>query len=322
MDLKWISIMGEFTQEKSDIIFHGKEILFQDVPQGSVGNFICNEHFAGGTIEADFLFEELDKNSACELILYYDPARVALLTAGLGGLGANFSIRFFGGEKWDILSWKGDKANLTKGQNYHVKATLIGSTIKLSVNGVDVSSAALPVPLPQSQVGLWCQSTSNIQIKNYKVIGVRPKVFVVMEFNSPYNEIYSDVIKRIAEEFGVDTIRADETFGPGIILADIVRQITESKAIIAEITPANPNVYYEVGYAHALAKPTILVADKSTKLPFDVSPFRVLFYENTIAGKSRFEDGLRKHLTAILTPGKIPAPQDVKSDTGKKLKSR
>jgi nucleoside 2-deoxyribosyltransferase len=98
----------------------------------------------------------------------------------------------------------------------------------------------------------------------------------------------------------VDAKRADEVYGPGVIIADIVKQIVESKLIIAEITPANPNVYYEIGYAHALGKPTILIAEKATELPFDVSPFRVLFYENTIAGKKRIEDGLRRHLESIL----------------------
>ena len=51
-----------------------------------------------------------------------------------------------------------------------------------------------------------------------------------------------------------------------LIIADLVRQIFESKIVIAEITPANANVYYEVGFAHAMNKPTILFADRGTKL--------------------------------------------------------
>ena len=61
---------------------------------------------------------------------------------------------------------------------------------------------------------------------------------------------------------------------PGIILADIEQSIREAHVIVADITPRNANVYYEVGYSHALGKPTILVAEKETELPFDVSPFR------------------------------------------------
>jgi nucleoside 2-deoxyribosyltransferase len=85
-----------------------------------------------------------------------------------------------------------------------------------------------------------------------------------------------------------------------------VTQINTAKVVIADITPENPNVFWEVGYAHANRKPTILVAEKGRKLPFDVSGFRILFYENTIAGKRLVEDGLRKHLKAILTELRIP----------------
>lgn len=123
-----------------------------------------------------------------------------------------------------------------------------------------------------------------------------------MQFSSPYNELYEQVISRVCNEFGVDARRADDTYGPGLIIADIARQIDEAKLIIAEITPSNPNVYYEVGYAHAKNKPTILIADRTIeRLPFDVSPFRTLFYENTIDGKQKIEDNFRSHLRAVLS---------------------
>jgi hypothetical protein len=51
---------------------------------------------------------------------------------------------------------------------------------------------------------------------------------------------------------------------------------------------------------HALGKPTILLAERGKQLPFDISGYRVLFYENTIGGKKQVEDGLKKHLAAIL----------------------
>jgi hypothetical protein len=126
-------------------------------------------------------------------------------------------------------------------------------------------------------------------------------VFVVMQFTAPYNELYSDAIRPVCERLGLVAVRADEKFGPGVIIKDIERQINEAKVVIADITPANPNVYYEVGYAHALQKPTILIAEGPAQLPFDVSPFRTLFYENSIAGKAKVEAGLRAHLEAIQT---------------------
>lgn len=53
--------------------------------------------------------------------------------------------------------------------------------------------------------------------------------------------------------------------------------------------------FMKVGYSHAIGKPTILI-----NLPFDVSSFRTIFYDNTIAGKSAVEKTLIKFLKNIL----------------------
>ena len=121
-----------------------------------------------------------------------------------------------------------------------------------------------------------------------------------MQFSTPYNELYDEVIAPICDQSKIKAIRADQIYGPEIIIADIMKQINESKIVIAEISSANPNVYYEIGYAQAMGKPIILIAEQGTKPPFDVSPFRILFYENSIPGKKRVEEGLKKHLQAIL----------------------
>ena len=91
-------------------------------------------------------------------------------------------------------------------------------------------------------------------------------------------------------------------FGPTIIIDDVTRGIESSQIVIAEITPSNENVFYEVGYAHALKKPTILLADMSKKLPFDLSGRRCIFYENSIGGKQKVEQNLRHHLQEVLKP--------------------
>jgi nucleoside 2-deoxyribosyltransferase len=84
-------------------------------------------------------------------------------------------------------------------------------------------------------------------------------------------------------------------------LQDIVRSIKESDVIIADITPVNANVFYELGYAHAMNKPTILLANrKIEKLPFDVSGYRVIFYDDTIRGRRDIEESLEKHLENVI----------------------
>jgi hypothetical protein len=64
-------------------------------------------------------------------------------------------------------------------------------------------------------------------------------------------------------------------------------------------------VFYELGYAHALRKPTILLKRRTdeSKLPFDISPYRVIFYDDSIGGKKVVQEYLRKHLEAVLHDG-------------------
>jgi len=53
------------------------------------------------------------------------------------------------------------------------------------------------------------------------------------------------------------------------------------------------------GYAHALNKPAVLLARKQSELPFDVRPYRAIFYDDPIGGKKHVQL-LRQHLKAAL----------------------
>jgi hypothetical protein len=296
-DLNWIPILGKFTHEDGKLVFHGEPAVSQDMLGSQIGNALSNRRFSGGRISCVVNFPTLDPAAGCEIMVNFNPATRAFVTAGLGGAGM-FSVRHFFNQ-WSVLATAGDRENLQPNRDYALEVDVRGSQIQLTVDGVDVIRTQFPIPLPESQVGIWCRSDSRIEIESYSVEAQPPTVFVVMEFSSPFNEIYLDVIQRVCDELGIEAIRADDMYGPGVIVYDIAQQIIGAQAVIAEITPVNANVYYEVGFAHALGKPTILLADKETKVPFDVSPFRILFYENTIPGKSKFEAGLRRHLNAI-----------------------
>ena len=125
-----------------------------------------------------------------------------------------------------------------------------------------------------------------------------------MQFNTPaYEQVFSHVIKPVCEdrEVGLLPYRADFTHMPGSVIDDIQRQIQESYVVIAEITPINASVFYEVGYADALQKPVVLIADQSVKqLPFDVRMSRTIFYENKIGGKELLQQTLKKFLKNII----------------------
>ncbi|MGA2799125.1 MAG: hypothetical protein ABSE63_16215 [Thermoguttaceae bacterium] len=122
-----------------------------------------------------------------------------------------------------------------------------------------------------------------------------------MEFSEPFNSFFDHVVRPVADRLGLEAFRASDVYKPGVILADILRGIIESEVIIAKITSGNPNVFYELGHAHAMGKQTILLADRaSTKLPFDIRGYRVIFYDNSIPGKPEVERQLEEHLKNIM----------------------
>lgn len=310
-NMRWTVIDGNFSQNQDDFTYSPSQ---RDTPIAagkesaptSIGLIIGNERFTGGDIEAEVVFSEITDNNAAEIVAYFDPNTRTFLSAGIGGAGTSFFIRHWNGQ-WTYHGVAGNKSNLQQDVKYDLKLASNGNNVSLWVNEVNVLSAQLPFSLPPSQTGMHFIGEKNVQVSNYRVAGSKGKAFIVMEFGTPFDEIYIDVISEICSEFDIDALRADDTYGPGLIIADVIRDIVEADFIVAEVTPKNPNVYYEIGYAHAINKPTILLADKNLdRLPFDIAGFRTLFYENTISGKRKFEDGLRKHIAAILQKSPIP----------------
>ncbi|MEY2932389.1 MAG: hypothetical protein RL033_3138, partial [Pseudomonadota bacterium] len=83
--------------------------------------------------------------------------------------------------------------------------------------------------------------------------------FVLMPFDSRFNDTYQLGVKQASSEVGAYCERVDEQIFEERILDRIYNQIARADLIIADMTDRNPNVFYEVGYAHALGKPSILL---------------------------------------------------------------
>lgn len=290
--------MGDFALDDGDVTFTGGvlDAVGQIVATG--GNFINDQKFGEGTISATITFHGDPSESGAGIILYYDPVSSGLVVAQLG-IGALVSLRVWTSREWLVYATQGSATQLVAERPYRLQVKVTGSRALVSLNQVNLIDTNLRATLPVGQTGVWAMSSNDVSFSDFDVEPALPKLFVIMQFTEPFNELYTDVIQPIAEELGFNVARADETYGPGIIIADIERQIVEARAMIADITPNNPNVYWEVGYGHALRKQTILIAERNTELPFDVSPFRTLFYDDTIAGKAQIEEGLRNHLKAI-----------------------
>jgi nucleoside 2-deoxyribosyltransferase len=92
------------------------------------------------------------------------------------------------------------------------------------------------------------------------------------------NKIYEPAIKKA----GLNPMRADQDiFGTGKIIDQIWSGINAARVLVAELTTRNPNVFYELGLAHALEKPVVLVSSNQDDIPFDLKHIRVIYYDMT-----------------------------------------
>jgi len=193
----------------------------------------------------------------------------------------------------------GTRENLRADQDYLLELQVQGQELRMLVDDVLVFQHLLSQPLEGKQVGLLAEGTSPISFSDFEVKANRPRAFVAMQYSEPFDTFYREVILPQAEHAGFQVVRIDEKNGPGVIFQDMQREIEQAGIVIAEISPANTNVFYELGYAHALGKPTILLARRGSDLPFDIRSYRVVFYNDTIGGKPEVERSLRKHLESI-----------------------
>jgi hypothetical protein len=104
-----------------------------------------------------------------------------------------------------------------------------------------------------------------------------------MPFDKAFNDIYKFGIKDASDDAGAYAERVDEQMYDESILDRIFNQINKADLIVADMTGRNPNVFYEVGYAHALQKLVLLITQKEDDIPFDLKQRPHILYGGEIA---------------------------------------
>ena len=152
---------------------------------------------------------------------------------------------------WTSFFEVGLGSALRANRPYNIKVDIRGSSATLFVDGVEIGRSVLPpFAIPGYPCGIFCGGLGKIHFRNIMIEAATPNAFVVMQFDTPeYDALFRDVIVPVCTTAGLQPYRADFTYMPGLIVDDIKRQIAEAKVVIAEISPSNPNVYYEIGYA-------------------------------------------------------------------------
>jgi len=103
--------------------------------------------------------------------------------------------------------------------------------------------------------------------------------FTIMPFGGWFDTYYDGIYKPAIVAAGLEPRRADDLFRPSKVVDDIWDLTKRADVILADLTGKKPNVFYELGLAHAIGKPAILVVDDLNDVPFDLRALRVIDYD-------------------------------------------
>ena len=123
--------------------------------------------------------------------------------------------------------------------------------------------------------------------------------FVIMPFSDDMAEVYWKAIQPACDKAGFSALRVDQLEGVYNINQKIIEHIFTSHVIIADLTDWRPNVFYEMGVAHAIDNKTIMIIQKKDKVPFDVHSYRCIEYEQTEAGLTKLLNSLANLLKSF-----------------------
>lgn len=119
-------------------------------------------------------------------------------------------------------------------------------------------------------------------------------VFVLMPFTEAHEAVYRDHIAPAITGLNLTVARADEYLTVNTIMSDVWNGLCGCGVVVADCSGKNPNVFYEIGVAHAIGKPVVLITSTPDDVPADLKQMRFLRYEFTPRGMRQFEVDLQR----------------------------
>ena len=155
---------------------------------------------------------------------------------------------------------------------------------------------------PQVKQALTAKSTHTLgKIFGSGEFTLDPQLcFVLMPFAQELKPVYEDHVRPVIEKAGLQCERADEIRGATVITRDIWERVNRARFLVADLTRQNPNVFYELGLAHAIGKDAILLSQSMDFVPFDLKSNRIIVYDYTPRGVKKLEEELAKTVDILM----------------------
>jgi len=122
-----------------------------------------------------------------------------------------------------------------------------------------------------------------------------------MPFGDWFDEYYEKIYCPAIKSAGLIPIRSDDLYRSSSIVQDIWNFTQGAKIILAELTDKNPNVFYELGLAHAIGKPAIFITKTIEDVPFDLRGLRVIRYDTHVPNWGKvLQDNIKQAIKETL----------------------
>ncbi|RYZ51559.1 MAG: DUF4071 domain-containing protein, partial [Chitinophagaceae bacterium] len=128
------------------------------------------------------------------------------------------------------------------------------------------------------------------------------------------NKSYRLLIKPVVEGLGLECIRADEIRHSGSIDVPMYKELLKADVVVADLSTANVNAFYELGIRHALRPyTTVVISEDKLAYPFDLNHIKITSYTHLgdaidYEEVERFRRELGKTLEAVLQTKQFDSP--------------
>jgi hypothetical protein len=148
----------------------------------------------------------------------------------------------------------------------------------------------------------------------FVVMGFGKKTDLTQNKTFDLDKSYRTIIKPAVQAAGYTCYRADEIQHAGNINAPMYERLFEADLVIADLSTANLNAFFELGVRYALKpRTTIVISEKGLKIPFDMGQVLVRSYEHLGEGidfeeVERFRQELTTACREVAAANRVDSP--------------